>query len=141
MIGPPAWASLWVGTPYAEIGFDRGGCHCWGLVVAVYAERLGIDLPRHAELTGRDLRAAARAFALGRCADPWRPVEVPDDLDVVMMTARVRVDGRWHWIDGHVGVMAGPRHVLHVERDTAAVCVPLAALRPRVIGLYRYMTR
>ncbi|BBF93387.1 NlpC/P60 family protein [Blastochloris tepida] len=140
-LGPPSWAAAWVGTPYRDIGFDRRGCHCWGLVVAIYAERLGIDLPHYAELTARDLRAAARAFAAGRVAAPWRSVEVPDDLDVVVMTARVRGDGRWHWIDGHVGVMVGRRHVLHVEIDTAAVCVPLATLRPRVVGFHRYETR
>jgi len=39
------WVNDYVGVPYLVNGRDRDGWDCWGLVMAVYQERLGISLP------------------------------------------------------------------------------------------------
>ena len=37
--------SNFVGIPHADLGRDRAGCDCYGLLRLVYAEDLGIALP------------------------------------------------------------------------------------------------
>ena len=44
--GDLEWINDYVGVPYLENGRDRHhGWDCWGLVLAVYRDRLGIELP------------------------------------------------------------------------------------------------
>jgi hypothetical protein len=58
-------------------------------------------------------------------------------FDVVVMHARWREGGR---VPGHVGILSSPNHILHVERMTAAVNVPLnhPTVRHRVITIARH---
>jgi cell wall-associated NlpC family hydrolase len=39
------WSSQYVGVPYLINGRDRDGWDCWGLVLAVFREQRGVDLP------------------------------------------------------------------------------------------------
>jgi cell wall-associated NlpC family hydrolase len=107
--------------------------HCWELVRRVYADRRGVDLPSYGEIDARELVAVARAIETGAAGDSWIPATHPQELDVALMRGRARV---WH-----VGVMVGPRHVLHTERATNAVVVhvthPLVA--GRITGYRRYV--
>lgn len=128
-----SWAGRYVGIPYVKRGFDRAGCHCWGLVHLVYREQCGIDLPMHEAVIPGDGIAIARAFRKARLLSPWCDVSGDRrDFDLLLM-----LKGN---VPMHVGIAVGPRKLLHVEEGTATMCV--AAVHPfyrsRIVAAYRH---
>lgn len=122
-----AWWGKYIGIPYTV-------AHCWQLVRLVYADRLGVVLPSYGEVSHEKLIEVARTMHTGAAQECWQPVTDPQELDVCLLRGRSAV---WH-----VGVMTDPRHVLHTERATDAVRVPIDSIhiRGRVQGFRRYVS-
>jgi len=116
------WWGPYIGKPYADF-------NCWQLVRAAYRDVLGIDPPHHSDISASDFRAVARGIdaeaALWAEADGSRP------LDVVLM--------RKHRLPIHVGVITRPGWMLHTEKETDAVHVPIDrfSVRGRIVGFRR----
>ncbi len=127
------WWGRYIGLPFGE---GPGQVTCWGLVVAIYRDRLGIDLPAYGEVSARDLVRIARAMEAGK-DDGWRSVAVPGALDVCLMRAP-----RGGSLVCHVGVMIDAARVLHVEEAAAAAVVPVGhySIAGRVLGFRRLAT-
>lgn len=125
-----AWAEEYVGRPFVDGEWD-----CWRLVVEVYRERRGVELPDYGPTSALDLREVAKRVAGER--PRWREVRPAEDGDVALMTARVDGAGR---LPVHVGVVVGFSRLLHVEEATGTVLVPLAhyTVARRIVGYYRY---
>jgi len=121
-----------VGVPFAP-GYDFTGWHCWGLVVAAYREVLGVDLPRHADVSVHERLRIARRMAHGEAC--FGRVDAPAPLDVIVMGLH---SGRRF---GHVGLADGQGHVLHVEEASHTVLEPLDSplIRGRVRGVFRHV--
>jgi len=107
--GDLEWINDYVGVPYVVNGRDRNGWDCWGLVLAVYRDRLGVELPDWRRPEPFGLVAQVRAFG-----EAWRDVQAgaqaielttPEPLAIALVA---RTAGAPH----HVGVVAG-RGVLH----------------------------
>lgn len=124
------WLRDHIGLPFGE---GDGAVTCWGLVRRVYAARLGVDLPVYGEIAADDLVRVARAMRRG-ADDGWRAVAEPRPLDVVLM----RGPGGGQAVV-HVGVMADAARMLHAERATGSVLVPLAhwTVAGRIAGFRR----
>lgn len=148
-----AWWGAYVGRSFGSQS------ECWSLVREVYRDRLGIELPEHGELSAQyvaavemlraglvshsDMIAARRAvmtaFDAGQASESWVKVEAPQQFDVVLMGGphadRQRVM--------HVGVAVDGLRVLHIERATGSVVVPLAhpSVAGRIIGYRRHITQ
>lgn len=131
---PLNWAEPYLGIPYRDLGFERAGCSCWGLVCMVYAEQRGIVLPRHDTITSAQLARMMRAFTDEFGGSPWRPIERCDvtDFDIVLLRERN--------LPVHVGIAVGNSRMLHVEQGTNSACVSLSHpfFRGRILGFYRY---
>lgn len=127
-----SWHNRYVGVPFVDGGRDMAGLDCWGLVRLIYADQLGITLPSYGEISARDLLGVARAIEGGQ--EAWRVSELPDAFDVVAMRFYSR-----SWV-GHVGVMVDSKKLIHVEKATAAVVVPLGhpSVRFRIAGFRRH---
>lgn len=115
------WINAYVGVPYLINGRDRKGWDCWGLVLAVYRDRLDTELPDWRRGGNLGLAEQIRAFDAG-----WRQVEkgchamplrFPMDyaVGVVLNMARPH----------HVGLSIGGG-VLHAARYTGTVWEPRA---------------
>lgn len=130
------WWSRYVGMPFVDGGRGEGGLDCWGLVRSVYAEQLGVDLPAYGEISAADLVRISRQMEAGK-DDGWVEPDEPTDMDVVLMRS-ARSTGRVV----HVGLVVGRSSVLHTERATGCVLVPMrhVSVSGRIVG-FRRMAR
>lgn len=134
------WWSKYVGITF--------GVHtCWSLIQEIYRDRHGIVLPLHGELSARYVaasevmrtgsasatrmiaakKAVADAIEVGEADESWRPVTIPAEYDVVLMSV---IAGRRRI--GHVGIAVSAKRMLHIEKATGAVVVPFT--HPSVVG-------
>lgn len=126
------WWAKYIGLPFADGGRGPAEFDCWGLVRAVYSDRLGVELPAYGEISARDLVKVARAMRDG-ADDGWLQVSEQRELDVVLMR-----NGSGGAVV-HVGVMVNSTRLLHVEAATASAVVPLKhfSVRGRIVGFRR----
>lgn len=124
--------SDFVGIPHADLGRDRGGADCWGLVRIVYREALGIDLPslddRYAGYS--DLRGIAALMVEQERA--WIKVSCVQPYDVL----RFRTGSH----DTHVAVAVDRRLMLHSHARSHSVIVSRQQpeWRNRLTGVFRH---
>lgn len=130
------WWSDYVGLPFQDGGRGPHVYDCWGLVVRIYRDQLGVTLPSYGEISARDLVRIARAMEAGK-DDGWQEITSPQALDVVLMRS-----GRGGQCVVHVGVMVDTRRVLHVEEAAAAAVVPVAhfSVAGRIMGYRRLLS-
>jgi cell wall-associated NlpC family hydrolase len=117
------WWGRYIGLPFED-------CNCWALVRRVYRDHLGIDLPEYGEISDTDLLAVHRKMKAE--AELW--ITPPDSrpFDVALMATKRGVS--------HVGIVTRPLWVLHTEKGSNAVHVPVShlSLRSRIVGYRRW---
>lgn len=126
--------SDFVGIPHLDLGRDREGADCYGLLRLVYREDLGIELP---SFTGTYASCAEhdeiQALLAGEAmAGPWRPVERIQAYDALLFRV-----GRH---DCHVAVAVDQGRMLHVHSRSRAVIARRSdpMWRDRLSGAYRH---
>lgn len=123
-----------IGLPYLDRGRDFDGVDCWGLVRLVFRDLRCIDLPSFSEryLTAADPRAIAALIADE--LDPWE--EIAAGQETVFDAVLMREGGH----PRHIGLVAAPGMVLHVQRgETSRIeRYRFGLLSHRTVGFYRY---
>lgn len=139
------------------IGRSFGGENeCWSLVREVYRDRLGIDLPAHGEVSAEYVaavelirtgnralmveaqRKVMEAFEAGQAAECWTHIpNDPQPYDIVKMGGRNVNRSRVF----HVGVVVDRHRMLHIEKATGSVIVPMThhSVAGRIIGYARHI--
>lgn len=152
---PSAWADDYVGLPWKNGGRERTGLDCWGLVRLVAAERFGATLPAYDETVWREREtrrdqvesnAELAAFMSGERVKGWQPVweaaaaTKDEPLGGGKVAAGDVVLIRNLGAPIHVGIVVAPGHMLHIEEEIDAMCVPYDDGRTasRVVGFYRW---
>jgi probable lipoprotein NlpC len=124
----------YIGLPFAERGRTRDGLDCWGLLALVYRERLGIELPSFAEAYTTTQDGELLSDLIAGNLGPWRDVARGQERtgDGVLMTLAGQ--------PRHVGIVAMPGRVLHIERDMGSVIEPYTSPRisRRIVGFFRH---
>jgi cell wall-associated NlpC family hydrolase len=126
-----------VGVPYLDRGRGRDGADCWGLIVIVYRELLDIELPSYSDhykmISERDARDIAQVITAER--SDWQRLWLADEPDVYDLVL-LNIGG----VPCHIGVYAGHRTMLHVQRGMTSWIESLDRPRwqPRIEGYYRY---
>lgn len=117
--GDLEWINDYVGVPYLENGRDRDGWDCWGLVLAVYRERLALELPDWRWAPPYTALEKLRAFEEGvdQADELVAELEAPEEFALGL----VRAERRAH----HIGIAVGGG-VLHAQRYGGTVWEPLA---------------
>jgi cell wall-associated NlpC family hydrolase len=119
-------------------GRQIGGLDCWGLVRLVFLEETGIELPSYGEVSALDLSGVSVEVGQGVASDVWGRVADLRPLDVAVMCARVSGQR----VPAHCGVMVSDTMLLHIEKTTHSVCVPIThgsvKFRLQPFGFYRH---
>ena len=103
----------YVGIPYSDNGRDRKGCDCFGLLMLVYAEQLGVQLPDlDLSYTGLDARASA-TFMQNYPSEEWGvAVQNPEPWDCMVFRR-----GKY---ESHVALYLGDGYMLEVSQGQCA---------------------
>lgn len=136
MLGPPRWVERYLGIPGIDEGNTFKGCHCFGLMQLVFGRERGIALPTFSGIAAADGHDAVEAINRALVADVWTEVsgEMADFDGVLMLTPHRKIG----LVPAHIGIAAGPRHVLHVRPGGVALCETVDRLKSLIVGIYRY---
>ena len=124
----------YVGIPFLPDGRDAQGTDCWGLVVLVYREQLGIMLPLYNGIfTDQSPQTYLRiARLMQEERRHWRPVDKAQPYDVLLLRTGAHAF--------HVGLVVGKDMMLHIEEKTASIIEPYTSplWRQRIEGVFRH---
>lgn len=143
MTSVPGWASPYIGLPFVDGGRDFYGVDCEGLCRLVMQHEAGDPaIPAYGVLSADGLATVARAINENAALPPWVSVKREElrPFDWVLMTGREKVDGRPRTLTAHCGVMITDTLVLHIEKATHSVAVPIDhyTIRTRLAGFVRH---
>ena len=124
------WAEKYVGIIFVDHGRTVQGTDCWGLVRLVLKEQCGVDVPSYGEISATELLMVTKTISQEANREPWHTVKIPKAFDVALMRGRPL----------HVGIMISDKQILHIEKKTASVLLPLthASIKPRLLGFRRH---
>ena len=106
----------YIGIPYRDNGRGVDGCDCYGLVLLIYREVLGIALPTYEGMYSCEDPSAARAIQRLR-AQWWREIGEADADWLDAMILRVQED------PGHIALYVGEGQMLHCSRIRGESCI------------------
>jgi len=131
-----SWSDAYLGIPHRDLGRDRRGCDCWGLIRLVYAGEMGIDLPAYDGDYPSALESREVASLVDQVAMPpvWVPVSDPRPMDVLIFRR-----GPWR---SHVGLVVTGTAMLHMSGSGSRI---EASNAPRWVrrltGIMRHCSR
>lgn len=111
------WFEKYIGLPFVDHGRDWCGVDCWGLVRLVLWVECRIQVPSYGDISAEDLTKVAKEIGGESGREPWLPVIYVNPFDVAVMHRRRS--------PVHVGIMIDDKMILHIERATLAVQVPI----------------
>lgn len=124
----------YIGLPFADLGRDREGLDCWGLVRLIYKEKLGLDLPSLVDRYDSTLEAARIGAIVEIEKTRWTEIPAGQEqpFDVIVM----RCLGQ----PMHVGLVIKKGVMLHIEKgiESCSESYRLGRWKTRVTGFYRY---
>lgn len=82
-LGDYSWLNDWIGTPY-KFGGRGPEFDCYGLVIAIYKEVFGVDLPDWLDIRELNLKANADRIEKVICSGTWTEREHPQEGDFVV---------------------------------------------------------
>ena len=128
------WTNDYVGIPFQKNGSDRNGTDCWRLIVMVYREKLGIELPDfdgiYVDGSLASLMKVSRKIRDEKQA--WQRVDKPQPYDVILLRTGDMVY--------HVGLVIDRKRMLHVLEGIDSTIEEFTGLQwqQRVEGFYRH---
>lgn len=134
----------YIGIPYKHLGRDRRGIDCYGLVVLLYREKLGVELydPDIDYTQGKDACNYLLAFEgpnsyiIEDIYKLWKPVTDLEKYDVLLFNTCSDTPG-----PTHSGVYIGEGKFIHCTRHFPVTIHRMALWSEKFHSAYRYKER
>jgi|BioPla2DNA2_1021312.scaffolds.fasta_scaffold80673_3 cell wall-associated NlpC family hydrolase len=97
--------SKYIGIPFVQKGRDWSGCDCWGLVILIYKEELGISLDSYDKEYQNCFTDKNIAKLVELEANKWTKVSKIEPLDVLLFKQKGR--------SSHVAIAINDYLMLH----------------------------
>ena len=121
----------YLGVPYKNRGRDTNGLDCWGLVLCIYKDIFGIDLP-DLENYEVDWSYKGNDYIMERYTNEWVRVEQPQEMDIVLMHNK-------KGISNHAGVMLDNKNFIHCPNAGVVLSkITDKMWVDRISGYFRY---
>lgn len=127
------WAKKYIGIPYRLHSFGMDGCDCYGLVVLIFKQEFGIDLPRYDSSYSSNSSHDDITKIYNAEVDKWHRVDKPSIGSVVYLMLAGHPK--------HVGVMVSDTHFVHNLKSPQSSMIGSInnhKWKNRIIGFYNY---
>lgn len=121
----------YLGIPYKNMGRDLEGLDCWGLVLCIYKDIYGIDLP-DLENYEADWSYKGKDYIMDRYTKDWERVEKPQEFDIILMK-------NFKGIANHTGVMLNSKDFIQCTKAGVNLSkITHKKIAERLVGIFRY---
>lgn len=121
------WFAKYLGVPFVELGRDRTGWDCWGLVRTVYAEELGIMLPEWSAHTS-SFDSSRIALEVKEAHEHFHKIDYPVPMSIAWFSTKN--------LFAHVGVVVDDQHMLHCTAGKDTCIEAWSSRAPILKGFY-----
>jgi cell wall-associated NlpC family hydrolase len=135
-----------IGLPYEHLGRDVKGIDCYGLVILIYKENLGVELPDVCNYTfGKNAADYFTAFYSDDMYESvtgfhklWEPVEVSNlkKYDVILFHVHADIDA-----PTHSGIYIGDGKFIHSMNGNSSSIHRLDRWSTAIHSIHRYKER
>lgn len=134
-----SWAQKYLHIPFVDYGRDPLGCDCFGLVALILTSELGLKLSTFPEIGPCDYDQIENTIAAEVVARKAVAIARAQEFDVVVLRGRVNINGRVVSAPIHLGLVTDAHEIIHTQKGTGVVCVPLShmSIKSRIVGVYR----
>jgi len=134
----PESFNKYIGIPFKWNGYDHEGVSCWGMMVLIYKELWGINLPRHDEMGLKVSKGEELKPDTWVNETTWIPLEMGQEVTGDALHLYGLHGGRLTPLHG--GIVVKPGLIIHSQEGTGVVISNYHKDRRyirRVIGAYR----
>jgi len=122
----------YIGIPYKKDGRDITACDCWGLLMIIYRDKLGIILPDYKGylMGAKDEYLVELAQTMKEERKRWVKIDKPKAYDVALIRAG----------EFHVGIIVGKGLMIHImnQRESVIESYVSNEWKHRIREFYRY---
>lgn len=104
----------YLGLPYLNMGRDIKGLDCWGLVMIIFNNEKGIDLPDTTENYDIMWSYKGKDYFNNKYCERFIRVAVPEYMDIILIKNS-------KGICNHAGVMLDSKHFIHSAEKAGVV--------------------
>jgi cell wall-associated NlpC family hydrolase len=129
-----SWAENYIGIPFGKNGNTRESLDCWRLVVLVYHEKLGVELPDYSGIFVDDSLTSLIKVTrkIREEKQKWECVDKPQTYDVILLRTGNMVY--------HTGIVIDQKRMLHTMEGINSTIEEYKSLqwKDKVEGFYHY---
>ena len=129
------WSNQYISVPFEEKGRTKDGADCWGLVMLIYADLLGIELPSCLDYSNTKDKLSVSSVIKDESAKNWQRIEIGQEQEFDIPVFRLS------GVPMHVGVVIKPGTMIHCERGCGTYHTEYNKEKQwinRLEGFYRY---
>ena len=129
----------YIGIPFKYGGRDKKGTDCWGIVVIIYKEKLGIDIFDMADYTASVESSSKFYKSISEFHKQWQQIEIDTNklqkYDIILFA----LDEKHKDIPTHIAVYVDFNKIIHCTEYMPVSITRLNRWVHRVHSAYRYI--